>query len=493
MTDSLQRLNDLVRHTEAKSKAQRIHIEMRSATEQFRAAAERAQAAERRLRETRPVRLKELEQVDAEELQLKELIKKVAQVKSQMDSDNDAEELISAAQREVESKRREAREDLESATRESEEARRELKSALEAYQQLRVDLDQIQPTLAEGLAAEDRLATEAEMLFPGGQLRSLNKEVEDGVSHFGLLEPREQYAQLKIWIGRYRRLQTYNLTEEEQLMSRRIFGKLVGLSKEYEPGYIEAFQINFVCDWEQFITEAQEQLKQASEFSRRKREMHRQHEEYQSREQERLRQARESGHSALDELKSVLLRFNLPEEGTEEFREVLSRVVGGLGASDTTLLELVMPFRDLIDGWSEFRALRRNLDRQREEEESSESTLQDQFEDLLTETRGKRVLMIGGVCREDVRRSLETIFDFDKLEWETYEDTKPALLESLEQRVRNRGIDLLLILKSFIRHHVPEKMRPLCEQYSIPCLMVEHGYGPAQIADTLRRGLLKTV
>jgi hypothetical protein len=493
MTDSLQRLNELVRQTEVKSKAQRIHVEMRNATDRFRVAAERAQVAERRLRETRPVRLKELEQADTEEQQLKELIKKVAVVKNLMESDNDAEELIAAAQRDIEIKRREAREDLESATREAEESRRELKEALESYTQLRADLDQVQPQLAERLAAEDRLAVEAQMLFPGGQLAALNKEIEDGIHHFGLLEPREQYAQLKIWIGRYRRLQTYNLSEEEQLLSRRIFGKLVGLSKEYEPGYIEAFQINFTCDWDQFIAEAQEQLKQASEFSRRRREMQRQHEEYQSRELERQRMARESGQSALDELKSVLLRYNLPNEGAEEFRDVLNRVIGGLGASDPRVLDLVMPFRDLIDGWSEFRALRRNLDRQRDEDEGSEAGLQEQVEDLLSVTRGMRVLMIGGVSREDVRRSLERVFEFDKLEWETYEDTKPALLESLEQRVRNRGMDLLLILKSFIRHHVPEKMRPLCEQHSIPCLMVEHGYGPAQIADTLRRGLLKTV
>jgi len=493
MTDSLNRLADLVRHVETKSRAQKIHIEIRTATEQFRAAAERAQTAERRLREVRPVRQRELEEVEAEEQQLKELIKKVAHVKNMLEADHDAEELIAAAYRELETKRREAREELEAVTKESDEAKLELKQAMEQYQQLRTDLDQIQPQLAEGLAAEDRLATEAALMFPGGQLRGLTKEVEDGVAHFGLLEPREQYCQLKIWIGRYRRLQTFTLTEDEQMMSRRIFGKLVGLSKEYEPGYIEAFQINFVCDWDAFVTEAQEQLQQATEFSRRRREMQRQHEEYQSREQERMRVARESGETALDELKAVLLRYNLPDEGTEEFREVLSRVVAGLGASDPAMLDLVMPFRDLIDGWSEFRALRRNLDRQRDEGENSDDAVQAQFEDLISVTRGMKVQMIGGVAREDARRSLERIFEFDKLEWETYEDTKPAVLEALEQRVRNRGVDLLLILKSFIRHHVPEKLRPLCEQFNIPCLMVEHGYGANQIGDTLRRGLLKTV
>ena len=43
-------------------------------------------------------------------------------------------------------------------------------------------------------------------------------------------------------------------------------------------------------------------------------------------------------------------------------------------------------------------------------------------------------------------------------------------------------MDLVLILKSFIGHHVPERLRPLCEQNGIPCLMVDRGYGPARSA-----------
>ena len=108
-------------------------------------------------------------------------------------------------------------------------------------------------------------------------------------------------------------------------------------------------------------------------------------------------------------------------------------------------------------------------------------------------TKGRRVLMIGGSAREDMRRTLERVFQFDELDWENYEGSRPAFLESLEQRVKNRGVDMVLILKSFIAHHVPERLRPLCEQNDIPCLMVEHGYGPAQVGETIRKGLLKAV
>ena len=50
-------------------------------------------------------------------------------------------------------------------------------------------------------------------------------------------------------------------------------------------------------------------------------------------------------------------------------------------------------------------------------------------------------------------------------------------------------MDLILILKEFVGHHVSESLRPLCEEHGIPCLMVEHGYGTHQVAEALRRGL----
>ena len=80
---------------------------------------------------------------------------------------------------------------------------------------------------------------------------------------------------------------------------------------------------------------------------------------------------------------------------------------------------------------------------------------------------------------------MQSVFEFDELEWEPYEGSRPVLLASLEQRVKNRGMDLLLILKEFVSHAVPERLRPLCQEHGIPCLMVEHGYGANQVADAL--------
>lgn len=496
MTPSLERLAEVVRQAEAKTRAKKLGAETQQAAEAFRAAEQRAHVASKRLREIRPQRLRELEQADGDEQYLKELIRKIAQFKATLDADSNAEDLIQNAQVEIDRKRKEAQTELEQVTRESDEARKELRVAMEQFQQLRRELDRLQPQLADKFSAEDRLLWDAEMHFPGGQLQALAREIEASINYFGVLGKMEQYSQLKIWIGRFRLHQATidsDVSEETQILAQRVFHQLKGLSKTYEPGYIEAFRHDYSTDWVAYVAEAQEQFLQATEAARRSKDWEQHRLEQQARDQERQQQARESGHSALEELKALMARVNLPDEGVEEFLNLLKQVVNGLGASDPKLLELVMPFRELISGGNGLRALRRNLDRLRQEESRDPENLQGQFSDLLTATQGKRALMIGGSVREDVRKSLQKIFEFDRLDWEPYEDSKPAILDSLEQRVRHHGVDLVLILKSFISHHVPERFRPLCEQNDIPCLMVEHGYGPAQVGEALRRGLLKSV
>src|SRR5262245_15008385 len=248
MTPSLERLAELVRQAEAKSRAKKLGAETQQAAEQFRAAELRARLATQKLREVRPVRIRELEQADTDEQHLKELIRKLAQYKSALDSDADPENLIANAQAEIERKRREAQAELEAIGRESDESRRELRAAMDHYQQLRRELDRLQPQLAERFSTEDRLLWDAEMHFPGGQFQTLAREVEASLNYFGVLGKLEQYAQLKIWIGRFRMHQAASdgeLTEENQALSQRVFHQLKALSKQYEPGYIEAFRHDF--------------------------------------------------------------------------------------------------------------------------------------------------------------------------------------------------------------------------------------------------------
>src|SRR5579883_772964 len=234
---ALEKLAELVRQAEAKTRARKIEGETQHAAEQFRAAELRARRAVERLRTVRPASLRTLEQADHDEQLLKDLVRKLALYKSSLTSEADAEQLIAASQAEIE---------------------------------------RLQPELAEPFAAEDRLLWDAEAHFPGGQLQLLAHEVDAGLNAFGSLGKHEQYARLKVWIGRFRYYQASHdrdteMTEELQALSHRVFHQLKWLSRQYEPGYIEAFRQDFSTDWAAYVAEAQEQLFQAIETGRRAR------------------------------------------------------------------------------------------------------------------------------------------------------------------------------------------------------------------------------
>jgi hypothetical protein len=391
MTPALEKLAELVRQAEAKTRARKIEGETQHAAEQFRGSELRARRAVERLRAVRPASLRALEQADTDEQLLKDLVRKLALYKSSLTSESDAERLIAASQAEIERTRRQSRLDLEEVTREVEEARRELRGATDQYRQLRREIDRLQPELAEQFAVEDRLLWDAEAHFPGGQLQLLAHEVDAGLNAFSSLNKHEQYARLKVWIGRFRFHQASHdreteLTEELQALSHRVFHQLKWLSRQYEPGYIEAFRQDFSTDWSAYVAEAQEQLLQAIEAGRRARDA----ESQLSRDREPAPErtsaspapavSRTAGAgpplvshapatparptpASLVELKALVTRARLPDEGLDEFLEILRQAIDDVGVAHPELLRLTLPFREYIAGDDGLGALRRNLER----------------------------------------------------------------------------------------------------------------------------------
>jgi hypothetical protein len=386
MTPALERLAELVRQAEAKTRARKIEGETQHAAEHFRAAELRARRAVERLRVVRPAGLRALEQADVDEQLLKDLVRKLALYKSSLGSEADAERLIAASQAEIERTRQQAKADLEEVTREVEEARRELRGATDLYRQLRREIDRLQPELAEPFAAEDRLLWDAEAHFPGGQLGLLAHEVDAGLSAFGSLNKLEQYARLKVWIGRFRFYQASQdreaeATEELQALSHKVFHQLKYLSRQYEPGYIEAFRQDYSTDWSTYVAEAQEQLLQAIEAGRRVRdaESHSLRDPGQERASSSLPVSRIVGpeiipksaspaqtpapiSTTLAELKSLLTRVHLPEDGLDQFLVTLKQAVDQVGATHPDLLRLVLPYREYINGDDGLATLRRKLE-----------------------------------------------------------------------------------------------------------------------------------
>ncbi len=496
MMPELEQLAAMARRAEASAKSQKLEKEAQTSLDKLRITEEKAKTASRRAADEQPALKRELDEAEKEDKALNEHVQKIVQYKSSLESDSaEAETLILTVRGKIDAKRKDAKARLEEITKDVEESQRDLAQARDRYQATRKELDRLLPGLAAKFAEGDKIIAEAELFLPGGQIKGLTAEIDDGAVHFGMLDAREQKAQLMIWIGKLRRLQLSNggrpIEEIQQLEA--VFRRLVSLSKQYMPGYIDAFQEGYTADWDLYIAEAQEQFRQATDQGRRDRELRQHREEIAVREAERKRQSQAAAIAAIADLRAVIAMHSLPDEGWDDFSAVLAKVVNLGGAGEPELLNLVRPFREQLNG-SDFRALRKHLDRIQEDEDKlgESAAIRERYQELIALTRGKKALLIGGSVREDSRRSLQQTFEFDELEWEPYEGSRPAALKSLEQRVKNRGMDMVLILKDFVGHTVSERLRPLCEEFDIPCLMVEHGYGAHQVGETLRAGLLKS-
>jgi hypothetical protein len=394
MTRAIDQLAELVRQAEAKTRARKIEGETLQVAEQFRLAEQQIRSALERHRVARSVNLRILEQANTDEQLLKELVRKLALYKSSLSSQTDAEKLITASQSEIERARSKSRAELEQINHEVDHARRELRVAIDAYRQLRRELDRLQPELSAKFLSEDRLLWDAEAHFPGGQLQLLANEVDVGQNGFAALGKLEQYARLKVWIGRFRFFQASHdheleMSEELQSLSHRVFHQLKWLSRQYEPGYIEAFRQDFSTDWSVYVAEAQEQLVQAVDAYRRARDI-----EVQLHRDDAFVGKRvpisapdefprvlglihcpasttpiapaktqfQATKDSLVTLKAIVARICLPE-GQKQFLDALRHVVDDLGTADPEVLRLVLPYREYINGEEGLNALSRNLDR----------------------------------------------------------------------------------------------------------------------------------
>ncbi len=490
VSPSLEKLAELVRQAESRAKAQRLGADTKHAADALTAAEARAREAQRRVREERPIRQRELKQAIEEAKLLHDMTIKLAQHRNYLPPDANAERLIEHSRLEIESKRNEAQRELDSIAKEAIEAQRVLGLALEKYQSCRAEMDRLLPQLAAEFNDTDRMLSHLAELFPAQQIPALAAEIEDGAAFFGTLDSRQQKAQLMIWIGKLRRLQSMDFPEqgEEMFALEQIFRRLVSLSKQYMPGYIDAFQEGYVADWDQYIVDAQEQFRLAADGAARDRQFKVRSDDLALREAEKKKASKETHKAALNDLRAIIVHHDLSMgEGVDEFTEALLKAVQAGGASDPEMLELIRPFRELVTG-SEFRVVRKHLDKIHDDEVRSEQdvAMRESLQGLIGRTRGLAALMIGGAAREDARSSLHRLFEFDDLDWVPYEGNSPAKFESVKARIKNHGVDLVLILKSLVAHAVPEQLRPLCQDYGIPCLMVEQGYGASQVAEAIR-------
>jgi hypothetical protein len=191
------------------------------------------------------------------------------------------------------------------------------------------------------------------------------------------------------------------------------------------------------------------------------------------------------------EFAPVAARSAVASQTIREFRTALE---SGISARDPRLVRLAAPLVEQLQS-REFRNLRRAIREEQEaanEPEDAEATTEEVH--LPPEwgwwgrTKGRRALMIGGSPREPNRARLEKVFGFSSLEWLPAEHRRNSLV-SVRNRVRAGGVDVVLILRSFVGHDADEIILPACRETGVDWVHVDQGYGVVRVRQAIERFL----
>ncbi|MFZ5480644.1 MAG: hypothetical protein ACOZNI_28030 [Myxococcota bacterium] len=185
-----------------------------------------------------------------------------------------------------------------------------------------------------------------------------------------------------------------------------------------------------------------------------------------------------------------------PEELRDAVRaqiraEVSVLLAEGVSARNTRLVHIVAPVADELTG-PDMRTLRRaaraavaSAAAEPEDDDEVEGPIPDDWAWWWV-TRGKRAVMVGGDPREPNRVRLEKAFAFSELAWEQAEYSRNSL-QKVRDRVRNGGVDMVIILSRFVGHDADEVIQPSCRETGVHFVAVKSGYGVAGIRRAIER------
>ena len=171
-------------------------------------------------------------------------------------------------------------------------------------------------------------------------------------------------------------------------------------------------------------------------------------------------------------------------------REVSALLGSGTSARHPRLVHIVAPAAEHFDS-PDFRVLRRAIrddqDAAGDDEPEGESPLPPDWA-WWTRTRGKRAVMVGGSPRELNRARLEKTFGFAELDWMPAEFRRNSL-QTVRDGVRNGGVDIVILLRSFVGHDADQVILPACREHDVGWVSVEQGYGVVRVKQGIERFL----
>lgn len=101
-------------------------------------------------------------------------------------------------------------------------------------------------------------------------------------------------------------------------------------------------------------------------------------------------------------------------------------------------------------------------------------------------TEGKQAVMIGGDPRQDAADRIRAAFRFGKVDWE---GSDPRRVDALAGRVRSGTVELVILLRGYLAHRNSEVLVAACKESGVPYVLVDTGYGVAQVRRAVERYL----
>jgi hypothetical protein len=103
----------------------------------------------------------------------------------------------------------------------------------------------------------------------------------------------------------------------------------------------------------------------------------------------------------------------------------------------------------------------------------------------LVRTRDRRAVLVGGDRREKTEDRVREAFSFTEVEWDS--GWHPRRVEALAARIQAGGVDLVILLARFLSHKTWDVLVPACKAAGVPFILVERGYGIAQIRASMEK------
>jgi hypothetical protein len=173
-----------------------------------------------------------------------------------------------------------------------------------------------------------------------------------------------------------------------------------------------------------------------------------------------------------------------------ELRALVVPMVDHDGIDQAHLVQLISDHIGRLGGHKKLKVLKKRIAKARKQAKAKEPRAAERVpEDWAWSgyTRGRRAAVVGGDSRNGARRKLIDAFGFESLRWEKGWDMRRV--SSLVESIAADNIDIVFIIRRFIKHKVTEVVVPACKDAGVVFVPVDAGYGVGSIRGNIERHL----